>query len=151
MERTAAVDYGRRRIGLAVADPLGITVRGLETVDRVEDPADGARRVTAALAAEQVTQVLVGLPLHASGDESEMSAEARRFGALLAEQSGLRVGFVDETLTTWEAEEAVKARGIRLRDAKKSGLLDQQAAVAMLRGWLRDGEKWPSDGIEAAG
>ena len=150
MERTAAVDYGRRRIGLAVADPLGITVRGLETIDRVEDPADGARRAAAALAAEQVTRVLVGLPLHASGEESEMSAEARRFGARLAEESGLPVAFVDETLTTWEAEEAVKARGIPLREAKQSGLLDQQAAVAMLRGWLREGEPWPSDGIEGA-
>ena len=150
MERTAAVDYGRRRIGLAVADPLGITVRGLETIERVEDPDDGARRVAAALAAEQVTRILVGLPLHASGEESEMSAEARRFGALLAQHSGLPVGFVDETLTTWEAEEAVKARGIKLREAKQSGLLDQQAAVAMLRGWLREGEKWPSDGIEPA-
>lgn len=148
MERTAAVDYGRRRIGLAVADPLGITVRGLETLAGVEDPADGAQRAADALRAEQVTRVLVGLPLHASGDESEMSREARRFGAHLAEASGLPVGFVDETLTTWEAEEAVKARGVKLREAKQSGLLDQQAAVAMLRGWLRDGEKWPSDGIE---
>ncbi len=149
MERTAAVDYGRRRIGLAVADPLGITVRGLETVDRVEDPDDGARRTAAALQAEGVTRVLVGLPLHASGDESEMSAEARRFGAALAAAAGLPVAFLDETLTTWEAEEAVKARGVKLREAKQSGLLDQQAAVAMLRGWLRDGQEWPSDGIEA--
>ena len=148
MDRTAAVDYGRRRIGLAVADPLGITVRGLETLDGVEDPADGARRTATALAAEGVTRVLVGLPLHASGEESEMSAEARRFGALLAAAGGLPVAFVDETLTTWEAEEAVKARGIRLREAKKQGLLDQQAAVAMLRGWLREGQKWPADTAE---
>lgn len=148
MERTAAVDYGRRRIGLAVADPLGITVRGLETVAGVADPDDGARRAAAVLASEQVTRVLVGLPLHASGEESEMSAEARRFGALLAGLAALPVGFLDETLTTWEAEEAVKARGVRLREAKQSGLLDQQAAVAMLRGWLRDGQQWPSDGIE---
>lgn len=147
MDRTAAVDYGRRRIGLAVADPLGITVRGLETLDRVEDPGDGARRTAAALATEGVTRVLVGLPLHASGDESEISAEARRFGALLAEASDLPVAFLDETLTTWEAEEAVRARGIPLREAKKRGLLDQQAAVAMLRGWLREGQKWPSDGV----
>ncbi|MDF1701675.1 MAG: Holliday junction resolvase RuvX [Planctomycetota bacterium] len=150
MERTAAVDYGRRRIGLAVADPLGITVRGLETIDRVEDPADGARRTAAALRAEQVTRILVGLPLHASGDESEMSAEARIFGALLATESGLPVAVLDETLTTWEAEEAVRARGIKLREAKQSGLLDQQAAVAMLRGWLRDGEQWPSEANDSA-
>ncbi len=145
MRRTAAVDYGRRRIGLAVADPLGITVRGLETVERGPDLAAAARRVAEALAAEGADRVLVGLPLHASGDESEMSAEARRFAVELASASGLEIGFLDETLTTWEAEEAIKARGIRLREAKKSGLLDREAAIAMLRGWLRDGEKWPSE------
>ncbi len=150
MQRTAAVDYGKRRIGLAVADPLGITVRGLETVAKVEDLADGARRVAAAFQAEEVGRILVGLPLYASGDESPMSAEARAFAALLAEETGLAVGFVDETLTTWEAEEAVKAQGVKLREAKQSGLLDQQAAVAILRGWLREGYEWPSDGIAAS-
>ncbi|MDA1195026.1 MAG: Holliday junction resolvase RuvX [Planctomycetota bacterium] len=148
MQRTAAVDYGRRRIGLAVADPLGISVRGLATLEKVLDPADGARRAAAAFAAEEVGRILVGLPLYASGDESPMAVEARAFGALLAEAAGLPVGFVDETLTTWEAEEAVRARGIPLREAKQSGLLDQQAAVAILRGWLREGLEWPCDGIQ---
>jgi len=143
------VDYGRRRIGLAVTDPLGITVRGLETVVRGPDLAVAARAVAQALAAEEVERVLVGLPLHASGDESEMSAEARRFGAALATAAAasnqpLEIAFLDETLTTWEAEEALRARGIHLRDAKKSGLLDREAAIAMLRGWLRDGHSWPS-------
>ena len=145
MKRTAAIDYGRRRIGLAVADPLGITVRGLDTLERGPDLAAAAREVAAALASEQVGRVLVGLPLHASGDESEMSAEARAFGDALAPLGDWEIAFLDETLTTWEAEESVKARGIRLRDAKKSGLLDQAAAIAMLRGWLRDGQKWPSE------
>ncbi len=145
MKRTAAVDYGLRRIGLAVGDPLGITVRGLETVEHGPDLAEATRRVALALAAEDVGQVLVGLPLHAGGDESEMSLQARSFGRELAQQGDWRVGFLDETLTTWEAEEAVKARGIRLREAKKTGLLDREAAIAMLRGWLRDGQKWPSE------
>ena len=78
-----------------------------------------------------------------------MSGEARAFAALLAAQTGLAVAFVDETLTTWEAEEAVRARGVKIREAKQSGLLDQQAAVAILRGWLREGDEWPSGGIEA--
>jgi len=147
VNRTGAADYGRRRIGLAVADPLGITVRGLTTVERVEDPADGARRAADTLRAEAVDRVLVGLPLHHDGRESDMSREARRFGALLAEALGCPVGFVDETLTTWEAEEAVRARGIPVREAKKTGLLDQQAACAMLRGWLREGQQWPSDAV----
>ena len=78
-----------------------------------------------------------------------MSGEARAFGAALAPLGDWEVGYLDETLTTWEAEEAVKSRGIQLREAKKSGLLDREAAVAMLRGWLRDGQKW-TDGSEEA-
>jgi len=146
MKRVAAVDYGLRRIGLAVADPLGITVRGLATIDVGADPAQAVSRVAAALAAEEVDRVLVGLPLHASGDESAMSQAARAFGAALGRLGPWRVGYLDETLTTWEAEEAVRARGVRLRDAKNSGLLDREAAAAMLRGWLREGQKWPGEG-----
>ncbi len=152
--RTAAVDYGRRRIGLAVADPLGITVRGLETVERGPDLAAAARAVAEALAAEGVDRVLVGLPLHASGDESEISAEARIFGAQLGAalepDLGRAVEFVDETLTTWEAQEVVRARGIPLRKAKKDGLLDQEAARCLLRSWLRETEKQGSDDEDGA-
>lgn len=143
--RAAAVDYGRRRIGLAVCDPLGITVRGLDTVDRGRDGAAAVRQVAAALTAEGVEYVVVGLPLHESGDESEMSREARAFGAELETALDGRladpVEYVDETLTTWEAEELIRARGIPLRKAKKDGLLDREAARCLLRSWLREREK----------
>jgi len=141
LKRTAAVDYGRRRIGLAVSDPLGITVRGQETLERGPDLAEGARRVAAALAPEEVGSIVVGLPLHTDGRPSPMSAEAEAFGALLAEASGLPVSFLDEGLTTWEAEERLRERRVPLREAKKSGLLDREAACALLRGWLRDAWK----------
>lgn len=148
--RTAAVDYGRRRIGLAVCDPLGITVRGLETVTYGPELEEGVSQVAAALRAEEVAHVIVGLPLHASGDESEISAEARVFGALLKAALGPDLGgpieFVDETLTTWEAQEVIRARGIPLRKAKKAGLLDQEAARCLLRSWLREAEKQDPDG-----
>ncbi len=145
MTRTAAVDYGRRRIGLAVCDPLGITVRGLDTVDRGPTLDYGATLVADALREEGVEQVIVGLPLHASGDESEMSREARAFGAILGEKLGLEILFEDETLTTWEAEEAVRERGIPLRKAKVEGLLDREAARCLLRAWLREAEKQGPD------
>jgi putative Holliday junction resolvase len=138
VKRAAGVDYGRRRIGLAVCDPLGIAVRGLATLERGADLAQGARRVAAVLAAEGVEHVVLGLPLHASGEESEMSAEVRRFAVLLEEALGLPVELVDEGLTTWEAEERVRERGIPLREAKRSGALDREAACCLLRAWLRE-------------
>ena len=78
--RVAAVDYGRRRIGLAVTDPLRITVRGLDTLVHDGDVEDAARQVAERLRAEGAVLVVVGLPLHASGESSEMSREAERFG-----------------------------------------------------------------------
>ncbi len=138
--KVGAVDYGRRRIGLAVCDPLGITVRGLDTLVRRDGGGipEAARDVAAVLREEGVQRVVVGLPLHDDGEESEMSREARAFGAALCDALGREVVFHDEGLTSWEAEEAVKGAGKRLRDARRSGDLDRAAAVAILRSYLRE-------------
>ena len=135
--RTAAVDVGRRRVGLAVCDALGITVRGLATVEAKATPAETVLAVAAVLREEGVERVVVGLPLHADGRESESSGEARRFGAALAIALAREVVFHDEGLTSWEAEEAVKAKGGRLRDARRSGEVDRRAAIAILSSWLQ--------------
>lgn len=135
--RLGAVDYGRKRVGLAVCDALGITVRGLDTVVRRGSEADAVLAVAKALRTEVVERVVVGLPLHADGRESEMSLEARRFGLALGAELGRPVEMFDETLTSWEAEEGLKARGTPLRDARTSGAVDRAAAVAILRSYLR--------------
>jgi putative Holliday junction resolvase len=135
--RVAAVDYGRRRIGLAISDPLRITTRGLTTLERGPSVETGAAAVAIVLQREQAALVVVGLPLHADGRESEMSAEARRFAALL-EAAGLRVLLHDEGLTSWEAEEGLKGQKRSLEQARKSGAIDQRAALGLLRSWLTE-------------
>jgi putative Holliday junction resolvase len=135
--RTAAVDVGRRRIGLAVCDALGITVRGLDTVEAKTTPVETVEAVAAVLREEGVLRVVVGLPLHADGRESESSGEARRFGAALSLVLAREVVFHDEGLTSWEAEEGLKAAGKRLKDARRSGEVDRRAAIAILRSWLQ--------------
>ena len=135
--KIAAVDYGRKRIGLAVCDPLGITVRGLDTIRVTGAPPETIAAVAKALKEEDVERVVVGLPLHDDGRESERSREARAFAAELAKVVGVEVVFHDEGLTTWEAEEAIKATGERVRDAKKRGEVDRAAAVVLLRSYLR--------------
>ncbi|MFV1957934.1 MAG: Holliday junction resolvase RuvX, partial [Planctomycetota bacterium] len=81
--RVGAVDYGRRRIGMAICDPLGITVRGLETLTWQGPVEEAARVVAEALEDSGAERVVVGLPLLASGDDSPMSREARRFATAL--------------------------------------------------------------------
>jgi putative Holliday junction resolvase len=135
--RIAAVDYGRKRVGLAVCDPLRIAVRGLPTVRASGAPPETVAAVAKALRDEGVARVVVGLPLHDDGRESVRSKEARAFAADLAKALGVDVVFHDEGLTTWEAEEAVKETGERLRDAKRRGEVDRAAAVVLLRSYLR--------------
>lgn len=135
--RVAAVDYGRRRIGLAISDPLRITTRGLTTLERGPSLERAAQAVAEVLKREQAALVVLGLPLHADGRESEMSAEARRFGALLS-AAGLHVVLHDEGLTSWEAEEGLKAGGRNLEQARRRGEIDQRAALALLRGWMAE-------------
>ena len=141
--RLAGVDYGRRRVGLAVCDALGITVRGLDTLPAGKDVPATAAAVAARLAAEGPERVVVGLPLHDDGSESDMSKEVRAFGAALAKALGRPVVFHDEGLTSWEAEEAVKAAGNRLRDARARGDVDRAAAVSILRSYLRSLDSAP--------
>jgi putative Holliday junction resolvase len=140
VRRVGAVDYGRKRIGLAVADPLGLSVRGLETLVRPAEMRAAAERVRERLLAEGVSHVVVGLPLHLGGEASEMSREAEAFARALAEGGALSVETFDEGLTSWEAEEALRRRGRPLREARRSGEVDREAAVALLRAWLLEEE-----------
>lgn len=136
MSTTLAIDYGRKRIGLAISDPMGITARGLETAEGGPTPEASAIRLAVVVKELQAEVVVVGLPLHASGEESEISGEARQFASQLARSLGHDVHFHDEGLTSWEAEQTLKRRGIDLRKARKLGLIDREAACALLRSWL---------------
>ena len=134
--RHVGVDYGRRRIGLAVCDALGITVTGLDTVV-LRDADDPVAAVARALEGEQAARLVVGLPLHADGRESEMSKEARTFGDALGKALGVPVAYVDEGLTSWEAEESMKGRRKSLERARRDGEIDRAVAVSLLRSYLR--------------
>ena len=93
--RIGAVDYGRKRIGLAVCDPTGIAVRGLATIASGGAPPDAVAAVANALREAGVVRVVVGLPLHDDGRESETSKRARAFGAALAKALAVEVVFHD--------------------------------------------------------
>ena len=137
LRRVAAVDYGRRRIGIATCDPLGITVRGVATVWReAAAPEQAVAAVCKHLGELGAQVVLVGLPLHEDGSESEMSGEARAFAADLAPRGPWSLELVHEGLTSWEAEARLKARGVSLEAARKDGRIDQEAAAVLLRAWL---------------
>jgi len=131
--RYLAIDYGTKRIGLAVSSPIG-TVHPRQRLDRTEPDAD--IRALVELAREEVAVALVmGLPHHMDGAQSEMETQARAFAAKLAEASGLPIYGSDERLTSAEADRILKVQGQRNPRARKERI-DSAAACILLQDFL---------------
>jgi putative Holliday junction resolvase len=131
--RILAVDWGERRIGLAVSDPQGIIATGLQTVT-ARSEADGVARVAAAAAEREVDRIVVGLPLLMSGERGQAAESAQRFADALAHRTGLPVDTYDERLTS--ALSARRLREVGVKTGHSRARVDQGAAVALLESFL---------------
>ncbi len=130
--RILAVDYGRKRVGLALSDELGITARPLAVLIRRNRAAD-LKRFREICAHHDVAHIIVGHPIHITGEDSEMSAEAARFAARLKKALNIETEMIDERLTSWEAKQTVaETDGHRSR----RGQIDDIAAAILLRDYL---------------
>jgi putative Holliday junction resolvase len=134
--RVLAIDYGERRLGLAVSDEAGGFAFPAGSLER-----RGLKRDLAALRAlaqeRGVASVVVGLPLHLDGREGPEARAARAFAAAVGEATGLPVETFDERWTTREAERSLRDQGLvgrRGRGRKK--VVDEVAATLILRAWL---------------
>lgn len=130
--RILAIDYGRRRIGLAVSDELGITAVPVATLERKNRQED-IRRLREITRKYKITLIIVGSPLHLAGHAGEMAKEAARFASRIKKELGLPVELRDERLTSWDAEQTLKEN--TGRKAKKTHL-DSVAAAILLRDFL---------------
>lgn len=124
---------GKKRIGLAVSDALGISAHGIPTFQRTR-VRDDFRRLTELIRERAITMLLIGKPLHMSGDESRQSGYTREFGERLRQESGLPVVYWDERLTTVEAERVLREGGATLEERKKA--VDRLSAVLLLESYL---------------
>jgi putative Holliday junction resolvase len=123
-----AIDYGRKRWGLALSDELGVISRPLATWIRTNRRRDIAR-LRELVRRHGVRRIVVGLPLHLDGAPSEMSAEAARFAVQVGRQLGLPVALADERLTSWQAAQQHKPR-------RGDAGLDARAAALILEEYL---------------
>ena len=138
-----AIDYGKKRLGLALSDEYGITSRPFATWTRINRRRDLAR-LRELVGKEKIRRIIVGLPLHLNGTPSEMSEEARSFGLRVEKAIGIPVEMVEERLSSWEAQETVahNDHGKRGRSAsgrnesKKANAIDDIAAAIILRDYL---------------
>ena len=131
--RILALDLGKRRIGLAISDPLGITAQGLPNLKRTRKRAD--LDALASLVSEKgVTLILMGNPLHMSGDAGRQSEWVQEFATALAGRTGLPVKLWDERLTTVEASRVLRESGIGIE--KRAAAIDRLSAVILLQSYL---------------
>ncbi|HWS15301.1 MAG TPA: Holliday junction resolvase RuvX [Candidatus Methylomirabilis sp.] len=131
--RVLGLDYGSRRIGVAVSDPLGLTVQPLPPIRRMGDRKDIA--AIGLLAAERgVTSVVLGLPLLLNGDEGPAAVRARTFGERLHAETSLPVTMWDERLTTAQSERHLIASGVRREERKE--IRDSLSAMFLLQSAL---------------
>lgn len=132
--RVAAIDYGRRRMGIAICDAERIIASPLPMREPGRDEATEAAFFRRLVADEWIVGFVVGLPVHADGRPSDMSREAERFGAWLSEATGLPIEFQDERYTS--AEAAGRLAGLGLSRGKKKARSDSIAAQIILSSWM---------------
>ena len=137
--RILALDLGKKRIGLALSDPLGITAQGLPTLERVN-----IRQDMAALAElikdREVTLLLMGNPIHMSGHEGRQAAYVHEFAERLAKETEVPLRYWDERLTTVEAHRVLRSSGIGIE--KRARAIDKLSAVILLESYLDSGAEW---------
>jgi putative holliday junction resolvase len=129
-----AIDYGRRRIGLAVAEP-GMGIRGLPTIDRKKHP-DAVAAVARMIHQEAAESLVVGLPLSGDDRETPFAIEIKQFAQLLTDMVKLPVHFIDESFTSAKAQELLLFR--RKKDRRNKGNHDRIAACLIMDAFLKE-------------
>ncbi len=130
------LDYGERRIGVAVSDGLGITAQPVCVIDLDQT---GLGEALADLITEyQPGRIVVGLPLTLAGEEGVSAARARSFADTVADVTGLEVEMYNEQFTSREAERVLLQSGARRH--RRRQVRDKLAAAVMLQGYL-DGSR----------
>lgn len=131
--RILALDLGKRRIGLAISDPLGITAQGLPNLVRTNKRTDFAA-LEQLIREREVGSILMGNPINMGGKEGRQSGWVREFADELAQRTKLPVKLWDERLTSVEAGRVLRASGISI--AKRAAAVDRLSAVILLQSYL---------------
>ncbi|MDZ7821392.1 MAG: Holliday junction resolvase RuvX [Candidatus Marinimicrobia bacterium] len=133
MPRVLAVDFGSRRIGVAVSDPLGIIASPLDTLE-IRSDAEGVRRIAALCREYGAGTLLMGYPLGNSGNKTEQTRLVDRVIVELKAVIDIPVVTWDERYTSIQAQDILRSKGISARDPK--GKVDEMAARIILQEYL---------------
>ncbi|MFA6234779.1 MAG: Holliday junction resolvase RuvX [Bacteroidota bacterium] len=132
-KRTLAIDYGERRVGLALSDELGIIASGIGTLTN-----DGTllAKLTKLLEERDVARIVIGLPLTLQGLEGEIAKKVHAFADQLGAATPLPVELLDERFTSSLAVQAIRDMGVGKKKRRDKGKIDEVAAAILLQGYL---------------
>lgn len=130
--RLLGIDYGARRIGLSFGDELGVATPLPALTDA--DPGKRWNALAAVIAQRRISAAVIGLPLNMDDSVGFKAKEVEAFAARVRTELNVPVHFVDERLTSYEAESTI-AKAKR-RDVRASGIIDSRAATIILQDYL---------------
>jgi putative Holliday junction resolvase len=133
ISRILALDLGKKRIGLAVSDPLRITAQGLPNLVRTNNRAD-LEALAEIVRQRGVGLILMGNPINMRGTEGRQSGWVREFAKSIEARLGVPVQFWDERLTSVEAGRVLRSSGISIE--KRAAAVDKLSAVILLQSYL---------------
>jgi len=136
--RILGLDYGSKRIGVAVCDELGMTAQGLATIARKNRKQD-LEEIAGFIRTYNVEKIVIGYPIRLDGTEGIQCEKVGKFASILESAFSLPVIKWDETLSTKEAEEILIRANMR-RDKRKN-IVDRVAASLILQGYLDDQDR----------
>jgi len=134
--RYLGLDVGNRRIGVAVSDELGLTAQPVLTLERRHNQREDLRSLARLCRRFGVAGIVVGNPVHLSGDVSPQALKTQAFAAALGELTGLPIHLWDERLTTREAHKVLYEAGHARQEHRR--VVDQVAATIILRSFMEE-------------
>ena len=132
-----ALDYGRRRIGVAISDPTATIASPRGVIERPDKSKTPPEALFELIRNVRPVRVVVGIPFQMDGSAGAMADEVRAFAAALADATGVEVVEWDERLSTARAEREIQSLGLRKSRREQKGRADEMAATLMLTDYLR--------------
>lgn len=132
--RILAIDYGEKRVGVAVTDPLSIFATGLETLNADDSLIPQLKKITADY---DVKEIIVGLPLTLKGEKGSAANQVIQFVDRLQKEISIPIILRDERFTSSLATQTIRDLGVGKKKRREKGKVDEIAAVILLQDYLR--------------
>jgi putative Holliday junction resolvase len=133
VSRILGIDYGERRIGLAISDPTATIAQPLATLLRRAGKRPPVAKILDIIDTNDVAEIVVGLPLTLAGDDSDWTRTVREFADALHTRAAVPVQLIDERMTSVQAERAVRSLGLKRSQREQRERVDSAAAMILLQ------------------